>query len=255
MAQLFLYGSLACIAGRVNYTRRGRIGGPDSRSRRSLGRQRWDSSPSGFGDDQSAPDVRFILIDRLLALEPGVRATASKTFPPDDEVFRDHFPGNPIVPGVLLLEAMAQTAGWLTLATTRFATSPQLVMVKDAKFRKPVRPGVEIRLTARVVSSHRSAFELKVEAHGDDELVASAHVVLNTFDLPVQGESAERFLAWARDTFRAIGGEALIVGDVTEGMTSGATTVGGGGQAAASSGSAPRLSTREAFAEPSGREG
>ena len=198
--------------------------------------------------------MRFILIDRLLALEPGVRATASKTFAPDDEVFRDHFPGNPIVPGVLLLEAMAQTAGWLTLATTRFATSPQLVMVKDAKFRKPVRPGVEIRLTARVASSHRKAFELKVEAQCEDELVASAHVVLHTFDLPVHGESAEPFLAWARDTFRAIGGETLIA-HVTEGMTSGPTAVGGAGQAAASSGSTPRLSTREAFAGPSGREG
>ena len=56
--------------------------------------------------------MRFVLVDRFLSVEPGRSATALKTFPPDDPVFDDHFPGLPVVPGVLLTEAMGQAAGW-----------------------------------------------------------------------------------------------------------------------------------------------
>lgn len=152
--------------------------------------------------------MRFILIDRLLELQPGVRAVACKTFSPDEDVFRDHFPGHPLVPGTLLLESMAQTAGWLTIATLGEGKGAQLLMVREAKFRRPVKPGMHVRLTAVLVSSRPSATELQVDASVADELVASARIVLHVFDLR-EDATTEQFLAWARTTFRQLGGDEL----------------------------------------------
>ena len=63
--------------------------------------------------------MRFVLVDRFLSVEPGRAATALKTFRPEDPVFADHFPGFPVVPGVLLTEAMGQTAGWAARRAAR----------------------------------------------------------------------------------------------------------------------------------------
>ena len=93
--------------------------------------------------------MRFVLVDRLVELEPGKRAVARKTFHPDDEVFADHFPGFPVVPGVLITEAMGQTAGWLLIATLGFARFPLLTLIDSAKFRRLVVPGDEIASDGR----------------------------------------------------------------------------------------------------------
>jgi 3-hydroxyacyl-[acyl-carrier-protein] dehydratase len=154
--------------------------------------------------------MKYILIDRLLALEPGVCGEAVKRFAPEDELFEDHFPGNPLVPGALLLEAMAQTAGWLTVATTGFKKATQLVMVRNAKFRRPVRPGAEITLRARIVSSNQHAFALDVEAAVDEGIAAHASLILHTTDLPLDSVDGDVFRNWARNTFHAIGGDSLI---------------------------------------------
>jgi 3-hydroxyacyl-[acyl-carrier-protein] dehydratase len=150
----------------------------------------------------------FVLIDRLVELEPGARVVAAKTFASADSLFRDHFPGNPLVPGSLLIEAMAQTAGWLVVVTTAFNKATQLVMVKDAKFRRAVRPDLPIELSATITASRGAVYELAADAHAAGELAASARLVLQTFDLPAD-DSAGVFSSWARETFRAIGGESL----------------------------------------------
>ena len=151
----------------------------------------------------------FLLIDRLVVLRPGERAVATKTFAADDPIFRDHFPGYPVVPGTLLVEAMAQTAGWLIAATTGFTRSTQLVLVKDAKFRRVVRPGTAIELSAAIAATRGAIYDTRTEARAEGDLAASARLVLQTFDWPASDASRE-FEAWARDTFRAIGGEALL---------------------------------------------
>ena len=84
--------------------------------------------------------MRFVLIDRILELEPGRRAVATVRFDAAHDVFADHFPGMPIVPGVLVTEAMGQTGGWLLAATHGFESWPLLVMISNAKFRRLVRP-------------------------------------------------------------------------------------------------------------------
>jgi 3-hydroxyacyl-[acyl-carrier-protein] dehydratase len=157
-----------------------------------------------------APIVRFVLIDRFLELEPGVRAVALKTFDPGEEVFRDHFPGLAIVPGVLLTEAMGQAGGWLLAATLGFSRWPLLAMIDRAKFRRLVRPGEEIRLEAVVRSSRDTDYEIAGEASVGGERVAQARLLFHAFDFPLPDDERAQFGAWARETFRRLAADLSI---------------------------------------------
>lgn len=152
--------------------------------------------------------MRFILIDALTRLEPGVLAEARKTFDSADPIFADHFPGLPVVPGSLLSEAMSQTGGWLITATEDFACWPLVTAVTEAKFRRPVRPGDPITLTARLTSRRARDYEVSAEARIDDQRVASARLLFHGFD--VAADASPALLEWVRDTYAAIGGPELV---------------------------------------------
>ena len=94
--------------------------------------------------------MRFLMVDRILTLEPGVSIVAEKTLPASEELFRDHFPGFPVVPGVLLTEMMAQAAGKCLNAQRLPRGNAMLIEVRNAKFRSWVRPDQVIRLHARI---------------------------------------------------------------------------------------------------------
>jgi 3-hydroxyacyl-[acyl-carrier-protein] dehydratase len=82
------------------------------------------------------------MVDRITRLDVEARRIAADCRVPDESpVFEGHFPGHPILPGVLMIETMAQTGGWLVLATLRFAAMPFLAQVKQAKMRSFVVPG------------------------------------------------------------------------------------------------------------------
>jgi 3-hydroxyacyl-[acyl-carrier-protein] dehydratase len=84
----------------------------------------------------------FQMVDRITRLDVEARRIAADCRVPDESpVFEGHFPGHPILPGVLMIETMAQTGGWLVLATLRFAAMPFLAQVKQAKMRSFVAPG------------------------------------------------------------------------------------------------------------------
>jgi 3-hydroxyacyl-[acyl-carrier-protein] dehydratase len=95
--------------------------------------------------------MRFILIDRIETLEPGRRITGYKQIDPNEDYFADHFPGFPVVPGVLALESLAQIGGRLVEATVREQSSrrvlPMLAKVDSAQFRQAIRPGDRLDLT------------------------------------------------------------------------------------------------------------
>ena len=97
--------------------------------------------------------MRFILVDRIVELEPGKRILATKVLPATEELFQDHFPGFPIVPGVLLTEMMAQAAGRCLDAEKTHLGRAMLGKIKGASFRDWVRPDQEIMLHATIIQN------------------------------------------------------------------------------------------------------
>jgi 3-hydroxyacyl-[acyl-carrier-protein] dehydratase len=94
----------------------------------------------------------FQLIDRILDLNPEERTiTVEAKVPKQSTIFEGHFPGYPIMPGVLLIESMAQTSGWLLLALFKFQRMPFLAAVKEAKMRGFVSPGELLTVEASLV--------------------------------------------------------------------------------------------------------
>jgi len=91
----------------------------------------------------------FQMVDRIIALDiPGRRITVAAQVPDHSPVFEGHFPGHPILPGVLMIETMAQTGGWLVLATLRLVKMPFLMQVEKAKMRAFVEPGAAMEAEA-----------------------------------------------------------------------------------------------------------
>ncbi|MCL4806947.1 MAG: beta-hydroxyacyl-ACP dehydratase [Thermoanaerobaculia bacterium] len=157
---------------------------------------------------------RFVLVDRFLSVEPGRGATALKTFCLEDPVFADHFPGLPVVPGVLLTEAMGQTAGWalaLRLGPDRF---PLLMMVEKAKFRRLVRPGEEIRLEAELEDSRGRTWTARTRASVGGERAAEARLVFHAVARP-PGSSG--FDEWRTRVLRDTGLGRLLEGALSSG--------------------------------------
>lgn len=101
--------------------------------------------------------MRFILVDTIHELDPGKRIKASKTLPANEELFRDHFPGFPVVPGVLLTEMMAQAAGRCLDAEGTHLGQAMLGKINGASFREWVKPDQEIMLYA-AITQNRPAF-------------------------------------------------------------------------------------------------
>src|ERR687888_1090294 len=91
----------------------------------------------------------FQLIDRIVDLDLTQQTIRTEArVPSASTIFEGHFPGHPLMPGVLLIEAMAQTAGWLVIAATRFERMPFLAAIKEAKLRTFVQPGQLLSLHA-----------------------------------------------------------------------------------------------------------
>ncbi len=94
----------------------------------------------------------FQMVDRIAELDTAARTVRADCLVPEaSPVFEGHFPGHPILPGVLMIEAMAQTGGWLILAMLRFQRMPFLAQVKEAKLRAFVVPGQALQVEARLL--------------------------------------------------------------------------------------------------------
>jgi 3-hydroxyacyl-[acyl-carrier-protein] dehydratase len=99
----------------------------------------------------------FLMVDRLVELDPGKRAVGIKGVRADEDWARGHFPGNPVMPGVLITEALAQVAALIFLAAhrDRAGTTVYLVGIDKIRFRRVVRPGDELRLEVTVTGNKR----------------------------------------------------------------------------------------------------
>src|SRR6478735_8014091 len=112
--------------------------------------------------------MRFTLIDKVVELEPGKRIAAIKNLSLAEEYLADHFPSFPVMPGVLMLEAMTQAGAWLVRASEDFAHS--MVVLKEArnvKYSNFVAPGQTLTVTAEI--THHDARETKLKAQGTVE--------------------------------------------------------------------------------------
>ncbi len=132
-----------------------------------------ERDPISLGLPHRAP---FIFIDEVLELRPGELAVCRKTFPADEPFFRGHFPGEPIVPGVILAEALAQTAG---IAGGGEGRAFRLTAIKAMKFPGAVRPLEEIVLRAEKRGAVGGLWQFEVSARVGDRVVAEGAIVLN----------------------------------------------------------------------------
>jgi 3-hydroxyacyl-[acyl-carrier-protein] dehydratase len=120
----------------------------------------------------------FLLVDRITEFEPEKRIVGIKNVTFNEPFFPGHFPGNPVMPGVLIIEAMAQTGGILA-----FKSFPQkkgqvfFIGIDNARFRKPVVPGDQLKLVIELVKHRREVWIFEGNAFVDDKLVAEARIM------------------------------------------------------------------------------
>ena len=130
----------------------------------------------------------LLMIDRVLECEPGKRILAVKNVSNNEPQFVGHFPGRPIMPGVLILEAMAQAAGILSFKTKNY-TPEQIGIIyfagiDGARFKKPVKPGDQLVLKAEIVREMRGIWKYTGRAEVDGALVAEAELMATLRDKP-----------------------------------------------------------------------
>ncbi|MDR3592298.1 MAG: 3-hydroxyacyl-ACP dehydratase FabZ [Negativicutes bacterium] len=115
----------------------------------------------------------MLLVDRILELEPMKRAVGIKNVTANEQFFQGHFPGKPIMPGVLLLEAMAQVGGVAMLCAEEYRGKLAFFAGMDrVKFRRPVVPGDQLRMVAEIIKVRGTMGKIWAEAFVDGELVA-----------------------------------------------------------------------------------
>ncbi len=128
--------------------------------------------------------MRFELIDRIIELQPGVSVTAMKNLTLAEEYLGDHFPNFPVMPGVLMLEALTQAGAWLIRATEDFAHS--IVMLRQAtnlRYGQFVQPGNTLMVNAEIVEMGEEETRLKAQGTVNGRLTVGARLVLARYNL------------------------------------------------------------------------
>ena len=121
----------------------------------------------------------FLLVDRVLEMELGVSIHALKNVTVNEPFFQGHFPGTPVMPGVLIIEALAQAGGILAIRSTEGGLEQKLTLfrsVDGVKFRRPVVPGDQLHLHARIKKQRQSLWTIQAEARVDGEVATEAEL-------------------------------------------------------------------------------
>ena len=127
----------------------------------------------------------FHLIDRIAELNISERTiTVEAQVPMESTIFEGHFPGHPLMPGVLLIEAMAQTSGWLVIAATKFERMPFLAAVKEAKLRSFVIPGQLLSITATLLHDGSGFAITKASVAVGGKATCDAELTLRVMPFP-----------------------------------------------------------------------
>jgi 3-hydroxyacyl-[acyl-carrier-protein] dehydratase len=138
----------------------------------------------------------FLMIDKIVDIDGDNSATGIKNVTINEPFFQGHFPNFPVMPGVLLIEAMAQTAGAICVAKLGETYQPQLVYfmaIERAKFRKPVLPGDTVHFPVKKIRNRGPVWRFACEARVDGVLVAEAEVSAMIVD-PTKMQGGEKLL-------------------------------------------------------------
>ena len=123
----------------------------------------------------------ILLVDRVLEVEKGKSIKAIKNVTINEEFFQGHFPHRPVMPGVLMLEALAQAAALLSFATLEVTPNDQTVYyfagIDGARFKRPVEPGDQLTLQVQLDRMKAGIFKFKAQALVDDELAVEAELM------------------------------------------------------------------------------
>jgi 3-hydroxyacyl-[acyl-carrier-protein] dehydratase len=129
----------------------------------------------------------FRLIDRIVAIDTEARTIrAEANVPTESKIFEGHFPGYPLMPGVLLMETMAQASGWLIIGLTRFSGMPLLAAFKEAKLRSFIKPGAALIVSATLHHEGSGFAVTQAEIKRDDRLVCNAEITFRLVPFPNQ---------------------------------------------------------------------
>ena len=127
----------------------------------------------------------FQLIDRIVEIDRDKLIVKTEaTVPETSTIFEGHFPGYPLMPGVMLIESMAQTSGWLVIAATRFDRMPFLAAVKEAKLRTFVPPGQKLDLTAEIEHEGSGFAVTKAAVRSDGKPICDATLTFRIMPFP-----------------------------------------------------------------------
>ena len=128
----------------------------------------------------------FLLVDRIVSMEPGVRATGIKNVSGNEPFFQGHFPGNPIMPGVLIVEGMAQVGAALLLSDIpdRDRKLIYFTGIDQCRFRRPVVPGDQIQFELTVLKLRSAVCRMRGEARVGGQVAAEAEILSALADRP-----------------------------------------------------------------------
>lgn len=132
--------------------------------------------------------MRYYLIDKITQFEIGQRASGIKNITMSEDFLSDHFPRHPIMPGVLILEGLAQLGGILLeySAKKKFGVKIKAILsiIEKAKFRQFVRPGDQLRLEVEIIAIHEESGKIKASALLKDKIAAEVELLFVFFDFP-----------------------------------------------------------------------
>ena len=116
----------------------------------------------------------FLLVDRITDLKPGVSATGLKNVTMNEPFFQGHFPGQPIMPGVLIIEAMAQVAGVMAFSSGMEGKSVYFMSIDNVKFRRPIVPGDQVIMDIKVLKQRGNVWKFSGSATVEGKVVSEA---------------------------------------------------------------------------------